>query len=75
MKNWQYNSNFKRGDEYNLGNWRPIRLTWIIYRIIFGIMSQTIWISNVDQKGQYYHYPKELVPRINGCGNISQLLT
>jgi hypothetical protein len=60
---------FKGGDPANAGNWRPIILTSIIYRIVFGRLSQVIMdfesrpkrtILSMAQKG--------FIPRINGCG-------
>jgi hypothetical protein len=60
---------FKGGEANNPGNWRPITLTSILYRIIFGRISQAIMdfesrpkrtILSMAQKG--------FVPRINGCG-------
>jgi hypothetical protein len=59
---------FKGGEESNPGNWRPITLSSILYRIIFGRISQAIMdfesrpkrtILSMAQKG--------FVHRINGC--------
>jgi hypothetical protein len=49
-------------------NWRPITLTSIFYRIIFGRISQAIMKFD-DRKGKtvFSHSQKGFVPRISGC--------
>jgi hypothetical protein len=61
---------YKAGDPNDPGNWRPITLTSVVYRIIFGRISQSLLqfenrsikrsILSMSQKG--------FVPRVNGCG-------
>jgi hypothetical protein len=61
---------FKAGDPNDPGNWRPSTLTSVVYRIIFGRISQSLLqfenrsikrsILSMSQKG--------FVPRVNGCG-------
>jgi hypothetical protein len=60
----------KAGDPNDPGNWRPITLTSVIYRIIVGRIAQ-VMISNENRairRGLLSLSQKGFVPRVNGCG-------
>jgi hypothetical protein len=60
----------KVGDVNDLGNWRPIILSFGIYRIIFG-RTEKFMISNKNRsvrRGFISLSQKYFVPRVNGCG-------
>jgi hypothetical protein len=50
-------------------NWRPVTLTTIIYRIMFGRLSQVIMdFESRPNRTILSMAQKVLVPRIKGCG-------
>jgi hypothetical protein len=60
----------KAGDPNDPGNWRPITLTSVIYRIIFGRIAQ-VMMSNENRsvrRGLLSLSQKDFVPKVNGCG-------
>jgi hypothetical protein len=60
----------KTGDPNDPGNWRPITLTSVIYRIIFGRISQCImqFENRSIKRGLLSMSQKGFIPPINGCG-------
>jgi hypothetical protein len=60
----------KAGDAENPANYRPITLTSILYRIIFGRISQEMMGFEDREKGKsvFSLQQKGFVPRISGCG-------
>jgi hypothetical protein len=60
---------FKGGEPSGPGNWRPITLTSIIYRIVFGRLSQVIMVfENRPKRTILSMAQKVFVRRINVCG-------
>jgi hypothetical protein len=61
---------YKGGEESNPGNWHPISLTSVIYRVIFGRISQVIMDmeDRPNKKTILLISQKGFVPRVNGCG-------
>jgi hypothetical protein len=60
----------KVGDPNDPGNWRPITLTSVIYKIIFGRIAQ-VMMSNENRsirRGLLSLSQKGFVPNVNGCG-------
>jgi hypothetical protein len=60
----------KTGDPNDPGNWRPITLTSVVYRIIFGRISQCLmqFENSTIKRGLLNMSQKGFIPRINGCG-------
>jgi hypothetical protein len=61
---------YKTGDPNDPGNWRPISLTSVIYRIIFGRISQCLiqFENRSIKRGLLSMSQKGFIPRINSCG-------
>jgi hypothetical protein len=61
---------FKAGDPNDPRNWRPITLTSVIYRIIFGRISQSIlqFENRSIKRSLLSMSQKGIIPRVNGCG-------
>jgi hypothetical protein len=61
---------YKTGDVNDPGNWRPITLTSVIYRIIFGRIAQVMMSmeNRSVRRGLLSISQKGFVPRVNGCG-------
>jgi hypothetical protein len=68
---------YKGGDENNPGNWRPITLTSIIYRVIFGRISQVIMDmeDRPNKKKFYLFHKKALYLELMAVVNILLLQT
>jgi hypothetical protein len=60
---------YKAGDDQNPANYRPITLTSILYRIIFGRISQEMMGFEDRTRGKtvFSLQQKGFVPRISGC--------
>jgi hypothetical protein len=60
---------YKAGDENDAANWKPITLISILYRIIFGWISQVMMAfeDRKEKKTVFSLQQKGFVPRINGC--------
>jgi hypothetical protein len=67
---------YKGGDENNPGNWRSITLTSVVYRVIFGRISQIIINMEEPTKKQYYlFHKKDSFPELTDVENILLLQT
>jgi retron-type reverse transcriptase len=59
---------YKGGNQGDPANSRPITLTSIFYRIIYGRISQTLIQSDNRAKGTIFsHSQKGFIPRLSGC--------
>jgi hypothetical protein len=69
-ESWKYRKTimlFKGGDVSDQMNWRPITLTSIIYRMIFGkIAKEFVLFDDREGRTVFYREQKGFVPRISG---------
>jgi hypothetical protein len=70
LENGKNDLDTQTGDPNDPGNWPSITLTSVIYRIIFGRISQCLmqFENRSIKRGLLSMSQKGFIPRINGCG-------